>query len=68
MKTFRCYNTKLSEVDGWPTSDKKPTIEITDEDNEYCFVIEFGEKPVVTIFDLVDGEIGQVVSETLVER
>lgn len=68
MKTYRCYNTKLTELESWPVTDKTPVIEVFDEDNGYCFEIRFGENPSVTVFDLKNGELGRIVNETFVER
>jgi hypothetical protein len=63
MKTYRCYNTLLREVKGWPTLDKAPAIEIMDEENGFCYFIQFGENPLVSVFSYRDGEIDELLEE-----
>lgn len=45
MKTYTTHNTKLVQEEGWSTTDKKPTVVISDNKNLYGFVIEFGKFP-----------------------
>lgn len=52
MRTFRCYSVKLTEKRGWPTKDKRPVIEIKDTFYKKGFVIHFGKRPRVEIWDL----------------
>jgi hypothetical protein len=52
MKTYRCYNTKLTEVEGWSTTDKRGQVEIHDENNKFAFAITFGKTPKISVYSL----------------
>jgi hypothetical protein len=51
MKYYRAYNTKLEEIEGWSTADKKGCVEIIDEHNNFAFVIQFGKRPKISVFE-----------------
>ncbi len=63
MKTFRTYNTKLTEIEGWSTTDKKGTIEIHDENNNVAFTIVFGKVPKITVHTYDNEDFQNIIFE-----
>ena len=64
MKKIRVYNTKLTEIESWPTSDKRGSVELIDENNKFTFHIQFGKHPIIEVFNNSSGEdFGQLVFE-----
>lgn len=51
MRTIRKYHCNLKELKGWPLLSKKSTIEIVDDKFGYTFLIEFGKRPKISIYD-----------------
>jgi hypothetical protein len=51
MKTFRTYNTKLTEIPGWPTTCKRGSVEVHDTNNNLAFVIDFGKNPTIRVYE-----------------
>ena len=64
MKKIRVYNTKLTEIKGWPTSDKRGAVDIIDEKNGFAFSISFGKSPKIEVFkNSSEEDFGQLVFE-----
>lgn len=64
MKTYRGYNnTKLAPIPGWDTTDREQSVEIFDEENRFCFFIQFGENPTVSVFKGDDKDLDYMVAE-----
>ena len=74
MKTYRCYNTKLTEVDGWPTTGKRGEVEIHDDNNKFGFSIVFGKSPKIAVYSLDenfqngDGDFKDLLFETTIQH
>lgn len=64
MKTFFTNNTRLKEVKGWKTTDKRGHVNIQDYNNGLFFEIEFGKNPKLFVGKMEpNGDISDVVFE-----
>ena len=69
MKTYTTHNTKLVQEEGWSTTDKKPTVVISDTKNLYGFVIEFGKFPKIEIYKIKkNGDFVKKLSEAKIKK
>ncbi len=50
MKSYICHNTDLKFKDRWDTVDKRGTVIIYDDKNQFAFVINFGKKPTMAMW------------------
>ena len=69
MKTYTTHNTKLIQEEGWSTTDKKPTVVISDSKNRYGFVVEFGKFPKIEIHKIKkNGDFIKKLSEAKIKK
>ena len=69
MKSYTTHNTKLFQEKGWTTTDKKPTVVISDNKNLYGFVIEFGKSPKIEIHKIKkNGDFVKQLCEARVKK
>lgn len=57
MKYVRTYNTQLEEIEGWPTTDRRGSIDLIDKHNGYAFNIQFGKTPKVSVYKLENKDV-----------